>query len=69
MADFNNKCPFCGGEAWVDFNPEKSLTWVECKTCHAKSPYARVSGIPSFKTIGEAEAFVIGAWERRSDDE
>ena len=61
------KCPFCGGDAWLELNPPDTV-WVECKSCHAKSRIAKVSETPTFKTLDEAQAFVYGAWERRTNE-
>ena len=70
IKDWNNSCPFCGGEAWIDCDPKSNIYWVECKECGAKSTAAKVEKqtMPTFETVGEAEAFIIGAWERRAED-
>lgn len=31
-------CPFCGGMAFMDDNPEIKVNWIECKVCGA-SPH------------------------------
>lgn len=60
-----SECPFCGGRPLIEYNEEKCVVFVECQECHAKSKYAKVSKIPTFETIDEASAYVVGAWERR----
>ena len=62
------KCPFCGGDAWIDYDMDKKTVWVECKECGAKSRTAKISEEPTFRNIDEASAYVMGAWERRADE-
>ena len=65
------KCPFCGGDPWVNYDEITHAVFVECKECHAMSRKARVKPKDepiTFETMDEAEAFVYGAWERSPED-
>ena len=71
MIDKISRCPFCGGGALIEYDPNAHTVYVECKECHSKSRPALLAdeeNIPVFKKIDEAAAYVWGAWERRPSD-
>ena len=72
MIDKIRRCPFCGGGAWIESDPNAHTIYVECKECHAQSRPALLVDVhedmPVFKNIDEAAAYVLGAWERRPSD-
>ena len=53
MIELKN-CPFCGGDATIDFNENKKariwFTFIKCKTCNA-----------------QGKSFVIGEYEELSE--
>ena len=54
-------CPFCGGEARLLHNADRSF--VECASCHAQSDYYPIS----YQHSSDAKA--IEAWNRRESDD
>lgn len=63
-----SKCPFCGGDALFDCDITGKTRWVECKKCHAKTRTVTVKNQYIFETEDEADAFLLGAWERRENE-
>lgn len=71
MSSINSlgKCPFCGGDAWFDCDETGTVRWIECKECHAQTrKVITITDAPVFNNTNEAEAFLLGAWERRVND-
>ena len=61
------KCPFCGGDAWLNRDEKTNSLFVECRNCLAKSHYARVDAsylAPTFPTYREAAMYVLTDWAR-----
>lgn len=54
-------CPFCGGEARLQHNANRSF--IECTTCHAQSDYYYIS----YQHSSDAKA--TEAWNRRTAHE
>lgn len=54
-------CPFCGGEARLLHNADRSF--VECASCHAQSDYYLIS----YQHSSDAKA--IEAWNRRASND
>lgn len=59
MEETLRECPFCGGEATLDQNADK--TWVRCRSCRAESNYYKVD----LNYCAKDQA--IEAWNRRPE--
>lgn len=56
-------CPFCGGEAALNDDKNRLISFIKCTYCGAEAGYTRVSA----EYGSDAKAAEI--WNRRADNE
>ena len=69
------KCPFCGGDPWINRDEKTNEIFVECRNCLATSHRVKVDNskvFPVFPSYQEAARYVLFDWakviERESEN-